>query len=176
MSKRQRKQKIRGGADDSFKVLTYNILDYNLASNAVPRTMDKDNFTRIQSTSDGANTIKTLNDTYGKFHNNSTTGNTPAITKNDKNFKRQLWGENITTTDELDMFKGRYGGVDLTHITFVEPNTFSFFGGDGIKNLKGILDSKSVDLTIYTAIKSYNDSVNDWDIRGFKISKLIKEH
>ena len=175
MGKRQHSQRIRGGADDSFKVLTYNILDYNLASNAVPRTMDKTNFTSIESTPDGKNTIKTLNDTYGKFHNNSTTGNTPAITKNDKNFKRQLWGENIETNDALDTFKGRYGEVDLTHITFVEPNTFSLFGGAGIKNLKGILDSKGVDSTIYSAIKSYNDSVNDWDIRGFKISKLIKE-
>ena len=181
----------------NFTVLSYNILDFNLSSNTVPRTMDVKSFEKINKLDSlpipegktqfsfrnddkgrpitGVKNI--LNNEYGTYYHNYTKG----LGFMDHNFKRKLWGQNIKSQDEYDKFVSNYGNVDeYKHLTFVDVNTFKF-KDTIVKNLKGILDmfyenmELPNDSSIYDEIIDYDNNISAWSVRGHRVGKKIME-
>ena len=167
-----------------FKIATYNILDYNLASNTVPRTMDKASFEKLNLLDEDKsfNLIKKLEDEYKKCHSDTNINV-------DKKLKRKLWGSIFLSEIELNRLKA--DNPAYKHIVFHSPNIFKYnlpqdpLHNSIVKNFKAIIDdfftSKGKDpsapenLKVYTDIILYNDTISDWKVRGYKIYKKIKE-
>jgi hypothetical protein len=151
----------------SFTVLTYNILDFNLASNTILRTMSDTHKKKLIDLVTKEN-IQKMELMYKDYFHSDTKG------KSDKNFKRKLWGENIINETSLNLFKTNFN-LNLDHIKF-EDNKLKI-GDDIVQNLKMLMIEYSKDKSkvdeLHNIILKMDKEIMDWNVRGHKIAQVI---
>lgn len=180
-----------------FSVLTYNILDYNLASNTILRTMNIDHKEMLVGLVTEPK-IKEMEKSYSLYFHRDTSG------KSDKNFKRKLWGAKIDNREDLEKLKETFK-LDLSHITY-ENNSINIRNTDGtisiVENLRMLMIKyaiekkrkellqtellqtelsqtelskvKSSATELHEEILAFDETVMNWSVRGPKIAETIK--
>ncbi len=172
-------KRMRGGGDNDFTLVTYNILDVELESNFVPRTMKKSNADQLKEIKLNNASLKNLygykdsikdlfalaEGMYTAFHSGGKFIDKETKENITKTKSRILWGS-ATSFDTSENSKD----------------------GKVIHNLRGLLDAKFLEGLvvnipeqskldeIFKNIEEENNDVRDWKInRGNKILEKITE-
>jgi exonuclease III len=174
-------KRMRGGGDNEFTLVTYNILDAELESNFVPRTMKESNADQLKGIQLNNASLKNL---YGYDSNNKPIDNLFALAgqmytafHSGGNFIDEETKENITKTKSRKLW-----GSD-------KPTSENSKDGKVIRNLRGLLDKEFLEGLklknftipektkldeIFYEIQTENNEVRDWKTnRGNKILDKI---